>query len=283
MIEIVRRVPRHGYLQVRSDWVKLCDGDHCRASLIRAMEYLTDAALSSDGKTVDEIPETLPVVSASLKQIADVMVGLFERRKIQRELKWLSDQGWVEILSSDNGKPGQYRLNASAIDTAIGRFFDPGNPVQKDSVPSTKALGTQCKSARSGPSNMNTDKQMEDGERAGENQTLSIIDFIRGKAAEYHLKWSPLKTPEIQHLKAVDGDDLRARIAECFSLADAYRDNCRTVALDAAGYQSGRKSMQRAAPYRPPPKPSYQSPPRRQRATTAELNRRSDEAIRNLP
>jgi hypothetical protein len=107
---------REKLVLIRETFVRLCANDHCAASLLTLLEYLTNGELERLEKSEEQGE---PWIRASMNSICSDMMDHYSRRSIQERMRWFRVWGVVGVDDSVCGEIRRYLLNVDVVNLLL--------------------------------------------------------------------------------------------------------------------------------------------------------------------
>lgn len=100
------------FMQIRSDYLDLFEGDHCAAILLWIFEYQTDHEI---GRLELAKENGAPWIKISVDQLEGEFLGLFRESAIKDRLALFREYQLIQVESGKGGRASQYLLDCNTV------------------------------------------------------------------------------------------------------------------------------------------------------------------------
>lgn len=170
-------------LMVREEFIRLCDGDHCAASLLAIFEYWHNVRLRQieqehvrHAYDPNYSPNVEIWVYKSVEDLAVDLLGLYGERKVRDSLAFLVSRQYVQTRPNPKNtydRTKQYQLLPERVSAALQDLFPSDEavtaPIERDGDGGTDPAKMQHRSCKNAGSSIEAAKMQD---RSGKKATL---------------------------------------------------------------------------------------------------------------
>lgn len=111
----INHAPKVRSVVIKSDYLEICENDHCEAALLGLVEFWANGAIANRTKS----PNKIELGQFTSKDLHWWLLGFYSTKRIMQRIDKLQERGFIHFEESANHKQRRYWAHIDVIQSAL--------------------------------------------------------------------------------------------------------------------------------------------------------------------